>query len=513
MPGEISKLLPLRGTPGIKRDGTIIEGTSWTDGLWSRFYRGLPRSMGGYKSMSENYHGPSRGMYLDARNGLLNIFSGYNDGIEVGQFSRAGVGSTPASITPVGFAADPNNLWQLDSMFSGTGGGFVGLLAHAAPNLAFIDSSTAQPINFGDITLTTPLVPTTMSVSGGVCYLNPFAVAYGSDGALNVSAAGDPTTWPLQTQFNICADKIIKILAIRGGAYAPSGLIWSLGSLLRMSFVGGDTLWQFDTLSDTSTVLSSSAMIEQDGIYYWPGADRWLTYNGVLNELPNSMNLDFFYKNLNFAQQQKVFAFKVPRWGEIWWCAPMFGSTECNWAFIFNYRENTWYDTPLPFDGRSAAIAPSTTFPYPIMASGNGLPSLTVSGQTAYPIWQQEFGTDLVRGNASEAIESSITSPSMALVGGGLVLGGVNMPGDNVWTQLVRFEPDFLSNEDLTLNLLTREFPQDVDQTIPLTLSTDIEDVDKQARYMRYQIVCNAAGNSYILGQSLIHYRPGDRNP
>lgn len=513
MPGEIVKLLPLKGSPGIRRDGTIIEGTNWTDGLWSRFYRGLPRSMLGYRSMSENYHGPSRGMYLDARNGLLNIFSGYDDGIEVGQFTKAGVGSAPSSITPVGFTTDANNLWQLDAMFSTNGGGFTALLAHAAPNLANIDSTTSTPLYYGDITHTTPLAAAPISISGGVMYLNPFAVVYGNGGLVAVSAAGDMTSFPPERQFNICADKIIKALPIRGGAYAPSALLWSLSSLLRMSFVGGDTIFQFDTLSDSSTVLSSSAMIEHDGIYYWPGVDRWLTYNGVLNELPNNMSLDFFYKNLNFTQQQKVFAVKVPRWGEIQWHAPLFGATECNWMIVYNYRENIWYDTPLPVDGRSAGVNPSTTFPYTVIASAEGLPSLTTPNQTSYPIWQHEFGTDIVRGDQTLAVKSYITSPSMALVGGGLVLGGVNMPGDNVWTQLVRFEPDFLHNGDLALNILTREFPEGEDSTIPLTLSSDIEDVDKQARYMRYQIICNSQGNSYILGQSLIHYRTGDRNP
>lgn len=254
-------------------------------------------------------------------------------------------------------------------------------------------------------------------------------------------------------------------------------------------------------------------MIEADGTFYWPGVDRFLMYNGVLQEAVNNISLDFFYDNLNFPFQQKVFATKIPRWGEIWFHFPAGTSTECNWALIYNYREKCWYDTPLPVDGRSAAIAPSTTFPYPIIASAVGLQSQTVAGQTNFPMWQHEFGTDLIRGNETLAIKSSITSPSIALVGGGLVLGGVSMPADSVWTQVVRFEPDFLRNGDLSLDLLTRQFPEDDDVVVPLTLSTDIDDIDKQARYMRYRITSNAAGNRYVLGQSLIHYRPGDRQP
>lgn len=512
MPGENLKMLPLRGLAGIKKDGTETEGQYWSDGIWSRFYRGLPRSMLGYRSMSEDYHGTSRGMQLYAANGLLNITSGTHNRLEVAQFSKSGVGSSPSDRTPAGFVGDNNNVWQMDAMFTTNGGGFTALMAHGAPNLANIDSSVAVPIYYGDITTTTALTSAGINVSGGVCFLNPFAVSYGSQGALNVSAAGDPTSWPAATQFNICADKIVKILPIRGGAYAPSGLIWSLGSLLRMSFVGGATTWQFDTLSDSSSVLSSSAMIEQDGIYYWPGADRFLMYNGVLRELPNSLSLDFFYSNLNFQYQQKVFAYKVPRWGEICWCAPLFGATECNWMLVYNYRENTWYDTPLPTDGRSAALNPTTTFPFPILSSANGLTSLSGSS-TSFPLWWHETGRDRIRGNETDAILSSITSPQLSIVGGGLVLGGVNMPGENVWTQTVRFEPDFLKNGNLKLYLLSKQFPDDIETSQLIDLDSGIEDIDKQGRYLRWKIECNASGNYYVLGQSLIHYRPGDRTP
>ena len=33
----------LRSDPGIKRDGTKLEGNNYVDGQWVRFQRGLPR--------------------------------------------------------------------------------------------------------------------------------------------------------------------------------------------------------------------------------------------------------------------------------------------------------------------------------------------------------------------------------------------------------------------------------------------------------------------------------------
>jgi hypothetical protein len=39
-------------------------------------------------------------------------------------------------------------------------------------------------------------------------------------------------------------------------------------------------------------------------------------------------------------QRQKVWATKVPRFGEIWWFYPKGDSEECNDAIIYNIREN-----------------------------------------------------------------------------------------------------------------------------------------------------------------------------
>jgi hypothetical protein len=64
----------------------------------------------------------------------------------------------------------------------------------------------------------------------------------------------------------------------------------------------------------------------------------------VVKEIPNPMNQDYFFDNLNYTQRQKVWATKVPRFGEVWWFYPRGDSTECNDAIIYNVRENTWYD-------------------------------------------------------------------------------------------------------------------------------------------------------------------------
>jgi len=60
-----------------------------------------------------------------------------------------------------------------------------------------------------------------------------------------------------------------------------------------------------------------------------------------------------------------VFGFKIPRFGEIWWCFPRGSATECNHAVVYNVRENFWYDTALPdsdtvSQGRTAGVFAKT---------------------------------------------------------------------------------------------------------------------------------------------------------
>lgn len=523
--GEDLKLFPLRGQPGIKRDTTETEGQFWSDGIWSRFYRGLPRSMPGYRAMSESFAGPSRGLFVNPDGtGFIDIFNGSASKLEVGQFTTDGFGSGSVDITPAGFTASPNNVWQLDSFYNSNGGGQISIIAHAAQNLANIDNSIAASVYYGNILATVPLQVSMkeaggeFKVDGGIIALHPFLVAYGSLGLVAWSALNDPSTFPTANAANPVSSKIVKGISIRGGANNPSCLLWSLDSVIQMSFVGGSAIWDFNTLSDQSSILSSSGVVELDGVYFWPGIDRFLTFNGVLQELPNEMNLDFFYSNLNFAQRQKVFGFKLPRWGEIWWCAPLFGATECNWAIIYNRRENTWYDTPLPTDGRSAAYFPQT-WQYPVMGSANGVTPVGQNSGTVYPLWQHEFGQDEIRGNQVNAIPKSISSPALSLVGGGLSLFGSPAAQPlSVQTDMVFVEPDFLFNNAMTFECMGRMFPQDQEtsmftKTITKQNEQNFFQMQLQNRYLRWKMGVNEQGGYYVQGQPLVAYRSGDPSP
>lgn len=370
------QIIPIRSQPGIKRDGTVFDGDNYVDGQWCRFDRGLPRKMGGYRAINKYLSGLARTLHEYTQDRLTYIHAGSAEKVERFYIDSSFNTSIITDRTPAsGFTPDADNLWQFDNVTNLSGA--PQLVAQVAPNLDCVCNSDGGELFYGDLFGTSALtpvdamdLPSVYSATGGVVGLSPYTVVYGSDGFVMWSVPGDPSDYVGSGAGNafVTGQKIVKGLPIRAGAgNSPGGLLWSANSLLQMSYIGGTPTFQFDTLSSQSSIMSAASVIEYDGIFYWLGADRFLAFNGVVRDVDNLMNKNYFFDSINYAQRQKIFAFKIPRWGEIWWCYPRGNATEPDHAVIYNVRENTWYDTALPNGGRAAGIFP-TVFRRPLMS-------------------------------------------------------------------------------------------------------------------------------------------------
>jgi hypothetical protein len=367
---------PMTSTPGVRRDGTPTDSTFYQDGVWVRWQRGKPRKMGGYRAMSRLANGPVRAAYADARNDVnsAHFFSPW--GVQRQQFDANGAGGDLEDRTPVGFTKNDALTWSVTSMYSATGSPYTAIIACATPDINDIAGTTQGSIYYGDISTNDALVQITsasvpITTSGGICVLQPYLFVYGENGQIRNSNANDfsdSTGWVNgggeddANTANVAATKFVYGAPMRGGGQSPSGLFWALDSLVRVSFTGDSRIWQYDTLTQPTSILSKKCVVELDGKFFWVGTDRFFFYNGIVQELPNNMNQNWFFDNLNFACRNKVWGTKNTRWGEIWWFYPRGSDTECNDAVIYNYRENTWYDAVLT---RSAGDAVQT-FQWPI---------------------------------------------------------------------------------------------------------------------------------------------------
>jgi len=551
----VKKVFTIDTLPGVQRDGTIFDMNFYTDALWVRFQRGRPRKIGGYRAITSDAKGYSRGIYVNSQDGNNQVFNGYNNGLEVLNINNNGVGAgvnqftftgliltlntlvggtlytngtytnvtltggsgtgakativvSGATVTTVtltkpgngytvgntlsataatiggtgsgfsikvatinnGFTASNLNLWQFDSTFDAQGSGNQLLVAHAGQNLAQIDQTFATPVLAGNIsgTVLSPLADTSgtnptgdvIEVAGGVVVLHPYVFVYGDNGLIKNCVAGNPFDWngADANETNVASTKIVKGLPVRGGSNAPSGLFWSLDSLIRVSYtpttvtVSGTPqtfYWRYDIISSQSSILSSQCVIEYDGIYYWIGVDRFLLYNGVVKEIKNTFNQNYFFDNLNYAQQQKVYANKVPRFGEIWWFFPSGDSEECNDCIIYNIREDCWYDAGGALGAYRTAGFFSQVFHYPINA-GSTLSELT-----------EVFSTTATTVNASANIE--IPQTNLVLLGQQVIGAGIT----NI-SLVIAIAPSATPN----YFTVTLDKPATASATVPVTFNT-----------------------------------------
>lgn len=573
----------LSSMPGIKRDGTDLDNNHYQDAIWTRFQRGRPRKIGGYQLLSDQVAGPSRWLQVDGRDPLNSAHTFSPTGIEKLSFDNAGVGGGVVSRTPAGFVRNDAYQWQAATMFQSGGAGTPSIIAAATPDALNLLSDTAGPVYTGDITGSAPFTAVSTAsgallVSGGCCVLQPFLFVYGSNGLIKNSDANNFTAagWTIggssfANEANVAGSKVVRGLVSRGGGNAPAGMFWSLDSLIRVSFVNnGTSLWRYDTVSDAISVLAKNAIVEYEGVYYWPGVDRFYMYTGVVQELPNDMNLNFFYDNVNPTHRNKCFALKIPRYGEIWWFFPKGTATEPNHAVIYNVREKIWYDTPLE---RSSG-AGAQIFTKPLMSGGdarmtsflpitgtvgafaddqiingslsgaagvvrrvfttglnvevtsltafiNGDTVTTSSGSatvssTPYPeelnsIWVHEVGADRVYKQDVYAIESRFETTQFQWMSGGP--SGDAQSGANYQMRLVKLEPDFVLSGELKMYVNGAAYAQGekvLSEAFIITPDTEFVNLREQRRELSVIFVSNEIGGDYQMGRNFITAEPGD---
>jgi len=351
-----------------------------------------------------------------------------------------------------------------------------------------------------------------ISVSGGVVMLHPYLFVYGNNGLIQNCAAGDFSNWTSadSNANNVSTGKVVKGLPVRGGTTSPSGLFWTLDSVVRVSYSpstvnGISYYWRYDLLTSQSSIMSSQSVIEYDGIFYWCGVDRFLMYNGAVQEIPNTQNQNYFFDNLNYTQRQKVWVAKIPRWGEIWWFYPRGDATECTDAIIYNVREKVWYDAGLAPGAQRSAGTYTEVFHYPIM----GGTEANMAGK--YTLWQHEIGTDQIYTNKVSAINSYFETPSLGTSVG--LVGSTQQPGDNLWTRCERVEPDFVQKGEMTVVVTGKGYADDVDiVSDPYRFKEDTLKVDmrEQRRELRLRFGSNTVGGDYFMGRVLCSLDTGD---
>jgi len=136
-----------------------------------------------------------------------------------------------------------------------------------------------------------------VSVSGGVVTLHPYVFVYGNNGLIKNCSAGNLNDWVSAdaNETNVATGKIVQGLPVRGGSNSPSGLFWSLDSLVRVSYIGGvgtpPQFWRYDIITSQSPILP---IVECISHWYCLIGKHINRSNAIAPQLPISVRCRYF---------------------------------------------------------------------------------------------------------------------------------------------------------------------------------------------------------------------------
>jgi len=563
---EPAQVFPLILHPAIQRDGTALDVNKPTfiDSEWCRFQRGRPRKMGGYIRITDKLLGPVRKVLVTPYDGSARILTFSSRGIEAVVVDSNGLGAHKLDRTPSGFAHASGLVWSVAEMYDDAAGSQEALvLGVAADALSSIDTSNVGQVYYGNTFDETEFTEASGITCRGLLVSQPYAIYYGHNGIVTWSNANEP----LNISTGDAGSDRVTALTIVAGLPLPTGtgagaLLWSLDSVLRMEYIGGQQIFRFTHITKSSSILSQNAVIEFDGVYYWIGEDRFFVSDGAsATELPNDTNLNFFFDNINRDHKTKVWADRNRRFGEVVWYYPRGENTECSHAIVYNVRTKEWSDFALSrtagahyYNRPVSTSSPNTrevrftvenlvgdilvgdvlsfdlsatkirvtlidgetyygsqiidgVFPQPGMVIDNTTRSGTadvLSYSETCALYIHEFGVDAINGDHQLAIQSSVTTSDISLL---------STSGLNRWTRLIRVEPDFIVSNDISMYVITKEFALS-EEVIhgPYTITPTTEKVDLriQGRHIFLKFVSDVFGGDFQFGRCLLHIEPGD---
>tara|TARA_R110000868_G_scaffold232562_1_gene486080 strand:+ start:3847 stop:5439 length:1593 start_codon:yes stop_codon:yes gene_type:complete len=522
----------LQSDPGVQRDGTNYDSTNFIDGQWTRFYNNKPRKMGGYKAVNYGTDQIIRSMYSAPLDNDVQIYLGRIESLSYVSLPISGninINLTnEVDRTPTSLDLNPENAWSFDLFTNFTDAYLESqIIAQVCPNASSINNAVEGPIYYGSITNNLPLLPIidselgTIQCSGGIVFLSPILVAYGNNGKIqwtDPNAADPLNTWhdssnnPLEN--TIANTKIVYGTSIIG-ASVPTGLFWSLNSLIRVTYSAITTadvtsyVFASTTIDNNISIISNTSVVSYKQTYFWIGTDQFYMFDGVVQTIPNTMNRHWFFNNVNFEQRNKIFGYVNSRYDEIIWYYPTRDSTENNAFIAYNYVGRFWFDS---LNGRSTGVS-ANVLPFPLLADSQSTAITTRRGvENYYLLWQHEIGSDKDISGKLTPILSNYTHHITDICS--------QPDSQNRLIRNRRVEPNFSMIGNMDLWFINMMWAADyingnaiIDGPYPFNSFTQFVDMASQGRQVALKFQSNELGGFFQGGKTLFDWEVGDVQP
>jgi len=400
------KLFEVGIPPGILRLGTELQSANrWWDCNLVRWNEGVLQPLGGWIGLYSNVTGlqmavtgKARGAHAWRDNSNTPFLA---IGTHTGLFLCTGV--ELFDITPVGLTPGRDDT----RAFSGYGVGIYGRGLYGTPRQtagATALATTWSMDNFGQTLLAVhsddgrlmqwtgdpnikalPVVATTGTVPTGnrlvLVTEERFCMLMGARSdprRLEWSSAEDFTAWAISATTSAGFLTLQTPGVIRTACKVrKQNLILTNVDAHVANYVGYPAFYGLERVATGCGAISANCLESFDDTAYWMGHGSFHKYDGTVTHVLCAVN-DYVFKDLNTAQQEKVYAVKIPGLDEIIWFYPSASSTECDRYVLYNHIADTWAIGSM---ARTCG-EPKGAFPYPIYVSPDG------------KLWAHETGRD-----------------------------------------------------------------------------------------------------------------------
>lgn len=236
----------------------------------------------------------------------------------------------------------------------------------------------------------------------------------------------DPTRDAGQSDLpDVNAGIILDALPLRGSMY-----IYKEASTWRANFVGGQSIFKFDTFLESSGIIAPRCVtITADGLRHVVATqDDIIVHNGQsMESILDKRYRKFYNDNIDSSNYLNCFMFTNPIFNEVWFCFPEDGQTQATRALIWSYKEGKFGAiSEAPINFRNAASGVIET------ASSDLWSTVSSTWVTAEGPWSQSIrrkvvlcGTDATKfylldsgtTNDGVAINGTLQREGLALIG------------------------------------------------------------------------------------------------
>lgn len=129
---------------------------------------------------------------------------------------------------------------------------------------------------------------------------------------------------------------------VDGLTLRDSFMIYTESSIWRMDYVGGVFVFRFSKVLGTSGAMNRNCIVESDVMHVVLTGSDVIVHDGqTASSVLDKATRRYLFQNIETSAADKCFVFKNPFFNEIFVCYPSIGSSACDKAMVWNFKDRT----------------------------------------------------------------------------------------------------------------------------------------------------------------------------